>query len=129
MLRTIIGNRAEMAKLAPQIVFHLIKGISIIHESSQVVQNIQPSTVFVNIDASALTFGDILYMAQENAPRVIIAGLHPPYEYSIVNHHSVRSRALQVKDRFSVGVIILETIVGTEPVINATFENLLQKLI
>jgi hypothetical protein len=129
MLRTIIGNRAEMAKLAPQIVFQLIKGLSAIHESGQVVQNIQPSSVFVNADASALTFGDILYLVQENAPRVMVAGLHAPYEYSIVNHRSVRSRALQVKDRFSVGIIILETIVGTEPVINATFEDLLQKLI
>jgi hypothetical protein len=129
MLRTIIGNRAEMAKLAPKIVFHLIKGISAIHESGQVVQNIQPSTVFVNTVASALTFGDILYMTKENTPRVSIRELHAPYEYSIVSHHSVRSRALQVKDLFSVGVIVLETIVGTEPVINATFDNLLEKLI
>jgi hypothetical protein len=58
-----------------------------------------------------------------------VAELYPPYLYNIVSQYNIKTRALQVKDRFSVGMVILEIIVGTEPVINATFEDLLQKLI
>jgi hypothetical protein len=56
-----------MLRLAPNIVFQLIRGMIGIHEQGLVVQNLQPSTVFVNEDASALTFGDILYLAPEGA--------------------------------------------------------------
>jgi hypothetical protein len=55
--------------------------------------------------------------------------MHAPYISHLVHHSRYRTKALFHKDRFSVGVIILEMLVGTDLVIAATLEELLNKLL
>jgi hypothetical protein len=55
--------------------------------------------------------------------------MHVPYISHLIHHNRYRSKALFHKDRFSVGVIILEMLVGTDLFIAATLEELLKKLL
>jgi hypothetical protein len=77
------------------------------------------------MEATSLNFSDILHLTQEGAPESMQGVLFSPYLYNQVERSIIKSKALKVKDRFSVGVIILEILLGTELIINATFEDLL----
>jgi hypothetical protein len=55
--------------------------------------------------------------------------MHAPYISHLIHHNRYRTKALFHKDRFSVGVIILEMLIGTDLVIAATLEELLKKLL
>ena len=69
-----------------------------------------------------MTLGDVLYATQEGAPKSKVPMLYEPYLYDLVVVNSFKNVAHTVKDRYSLGIVILEIIVGTEMVLAATSE-------
>ena len=49
-----------------------------------VIQNIQPSTIFISPDGEDLVFADLSYVTKEGFPRANIEMLNPPYEYDLI---------------------------------------------
>jgi hypothetical protein len=93
-----------------------------------VVQNIQPSTVSVDKEISRLMFNCLRTTNKEDIKEEHAKDLHPPYKYQITDHSLYSRVASSHKDYYSVGIIILEILVGTDIVIPATTEVHLEKM-
>ena len=73
--------------LGPKIVKMLLMGLQDLKFHGLMIQNIQPSTVFISYDGDDLHFADITQIANEgdNEPRNL--ELHLPYRYSFLKRH------------------------------------------
>ena len=85
--------------------------------------------MFISYDGNELNFTDIRQIGKEGDQEPRALDLHLPYRYSFIKRHHYRLKALSVKDRYSVGIIILEILVGTEPVLAARHEELVEQLL
>ena len=123
MLRSIIGRRKYMLSLGPKIVKMLLMGLLDMKYHGLVMQNIQPSTIFLSHDGDDLHFVDVTKIAEVGEKQQSIPGLYLPYRYTLIKDNNYKHKALAVKDRYSVGIIILEILVGTEMVMAAQSEE------
>jgi hypothetical protein len=94
-----------------------------------VLHTIQPSTVFLNDNASELNFGDILNITPVGANQTYISTIFHPYAYDMRKQWGQTAKAKHVQDRYSVGVIFLEMLVGTDIMLTAKMEYQLERLI
>ena len=118
-----------MLKMGPNIITQLLMGLVTLKEQGLVVQNLQPSTIFINYDGTLLNFADITQICQDEDPQPYPQEIHLPYRYSFIRHHHYQHEALFVKDRYSLGMIILEILLGSELVLAAQTEELVEKLL
>ena len=129
MLRELIGNRAEMYRIGPKVITNLLKGILVLEKRRMVLQNIQPSTIMISKDGEELHFGDLSHVTKEGHPKDNVEMLHPPYVYDLVERLSFKDYAHSVKDRYSIGIVILEILAGSDLVIMANGEELVAQLL
>ena len=129
MLRTVISDRSMMLKIGANVVMELIKGLLTMRKWALVVQNIQPTTIFINYDGTELQFGDVTHITKEMEKETIKEVLHLPYRYSFIKHHAFKDQASLIKDRHSVGIIMLEILVGTELVMAAILESQVEDIV
>lgn len=91
--------------------------------------NIDPSSIYINEDVSQLTFTDIQYIGRDQKETKLVIKTHSPYAG---RHGLMKEREAwesQSRDMHSIGVVILEVIVGTELVIMAKNEDYMAKLL
>ena len=112
-----------MLKIGPKIIKNLLDGMLTLKEKQLVLQNIQPSTIFISRDGTELTFADISYAKKEGQQQPKVEMLHSPYAYDLVQIHKFSTEANTVKDMYSVGIIILEILVGTDLILAAHCEQ------
>jgi serine/threonine protein kinase len=107
----------------------LLQGLRELKEHDIVVNNIQPSSIFLNAEYSELIFSDIKYMSKGLKKSYHSITTPAPYSGS---HGSMKEREAwesQTRDIYSIGIVILEILVGTEMVIMAKNPIILSKLI
>jgi serine/threonine protein kinase len=128
-LRDIIGKRNEMFIHGSKIIKLLLQGLRELKEHGIVVNNIQPSSIFLNEDYSELIFSDIKYMSKGLKKSYHSITTAAPYSGS---HGIMKEREAwesQTRDIYSIGIVILEILVGTEMVIMAKNPIIMSKLI
>ena len=93
------------------------------------MNTIQPSTIYIRADASKLMFADILNITPVGSQLMKKSPLHAPYIYNLSREWGKSSKAMIYQDRFSVGVVLLEILIGTDFIITAKNEYQLEKLL
>ena len=83
----------------------------------------------MNYDGTELTFSDVLHIASDGDKETIAEELYLPYRYSFIKNHRYRYEAKYFKDRYSIGIVILEILVGSELLFAANTEELVEKLL
>jgi hypothetical protein len=124
MLREVIGDRAIMYRKGPTIICQLLKGLLDLQERHLVFQSLQPSTIYISDDASEINFQDITAISRPGA--VNPGSIHQvaPYRRDHISLPWLKHRALMEMDRFSVGIIILEILAGSDLILSATNDEL-----
>jgi hypothetical protein len=102
----------------------LLKGLQDLQERHLVLQSLQPSTIYISDDASEINFQDISAISR---PGVVNPGSVyqvAPYRRDHISLPWLKHRALMEMDRFSVGIIILEILAGSDLILSAINEEL-----
>ena len=86
------------------------------------MNTIQPSTIYIRADASKLMFADILNITPVGSQLTKKSPLHAPYIYNLPREWSKSPKAMIYQDRFSIGVVLLEILIGTDFIITAKNE-------
>jgi hypothetical protein len=113
-LRSIIGRRNEMYLKGSKIIKLLLMGLLELKEHGVKVYNIEPSSIYLNDDYSKLVFADIRHMASNDEKKCPVITTKPPYCGLFGLLKEREHWETQARDMYSIGVVILEIIVGTE---------------
>lgn len=76
-----------------------------------------------------MNFGDILNITPVGANQTHLSTICPPYAYPLTQIIGYSKRAKLVQDRYSVGIVILEMLIGTDLIITAKTQCQLEKLL
>ena len=99
-------------------------------ESKQLVLgNIQPSTIFISEDADKLVFGDVLHAKAQGQRKAHVPMMHPPYEQTFFQLHRFKDFAHTSKDQYSIGIVILEILAGTDIVTPAFCHDWVEEML
>ena len=117
-LRKVIGNRGQMERFGATLMKTLIQGYLTIKKSRQVMRGLQPSTIYISEDATKVQFVDILSMTNYNEEPKNRIGSDQPYSVADEWAGANWDFNFPQLDMHSLGVIILEILVGTDVVLS-----------
>ena len=117
-LRKVIGNRACMEKFGATLIKTLIQGYLTMKESKTAMRGLQPTTIYISEDATQAHFVDLLSMTSWYVKPKHQIRSSQPYSFAdeFAGHKWTKSTPLL--DMYSLGVIILEILAGTEVVLS-----------
>ena len=128
-LRSIIGKRHIMLKRGQAIITSLLRGLKELRGPRYVVRSIQPSSITLTDQDFDLKFSDISQMCIDEEERTREVGSFSPYNGLKVDEEEYLDNASPELDYWSVGVVILEILAGTELVITATSASKIRDLL
>jgi hypothetical protein len=92
----------------------LLMGLIELKDFGVKVYNIEPSSIYLNDDYSKLIFADVKHMASKEEKKCPVITTKPPYSGLFGLLKEREQWESHARDMYSIGVVILEIIVGTE---------------
>ena len=128
-LRDVIGHRSAMEKEGQAIIKNLLLGMLELRQFKMTLRDIQPANIAISADHRQLQFCSLDNIArhckQQEQPYV---GEMPYCCQNIWRLSSLLSPNDLLRDAWSIGIIILEVLVGTEVVIPLSSHEQIEKL-
>ena len=116
-LRAVIGNILLMEKQGQKIIVRLLEAVLELERQKFYLRRIQPMSTFLSDDYEKVVFVDLRNALTEGERGSHIEDFHYPYDASFVDEFSNDNKDSSIWDYYSVGMIVLEILVGTEIVV------------
>ena len=107
----------------------LLEAYMELEKSDVRIRSIQPSNTFVSKNYDKVTFADISASCQRNTTASREVGVHEPYSSIGFYYFSTIASSSPFWDRWSIGIMILEIIVGTDLLLEQTTYGELEKFL
>ena len=119
-LRHIIGMRQEMEQHGQKIIQKLLESSLLLLQDAFYLRRIQPSTIMLNEDYTELVFADIRNAITKQDKNSETEDFFFPYDAGALWEFHKVQQDCPMWDEWSIGITILEIIIGTELVVMCT---------